>query len=81
MDKKKLCIFKEGRRLDMMSEKAAISCQRILSESDGDMGTIRKWTADIWKLGEENINGRIYPKELGERWARKKQKKKTNEGD
>lgn len=80
MDKKKLCIFKEGRRLDLMSEKAAISCQRSLSEADGDMGTVRKWTADIWKLGVENLNGRIYPKELGERLVKEQPITPANDG-
>lgn len=80
MDKKKLFIFKEGRRLDLMSEKAAISCQRSLSEADGDMGTVRKWTADIWKLGVENINGRIYPKELGERLVKEQPITVANDG-
>ena len=80
MDKKKLCIFKEGRRLDLMSEKAAISCQRSLSEADGDMGNVRKWTADIWKLGVENLNGRIYPKELGERLVKEQPITTANDG-
>ena len=80
MDKKKLCIFKEGRRLDLMSEKAAISCQRSLSEADGDMGTVRKWTADIWKLGVQNLNGRIYPKELGERLVKEQPITTANDG-
>ena len=80
MDKKKLCIFKEGRRLDLMSEKAAISCQRSLSEADGDMGNVRKWTADIWKLGVQNLNGRIYPKELGERLVKEQPITTANDG-
>lgn len=80
MDKKKLYILKEGRRLDLMSEKAAISCQRNFSEADGDSGTVRKWSADIWKLGVENLNGRIYPKELGERLVKEQPITIANDG-
>ena len=38
------------------------------------------WVADIWKLDERNLNGRTYPKALGERIVRENRTTLANDG-
>lgn len=60
-------IMKEGRVLDLIQEKASIHYVKPLMESEGAEEKEGKWVADVWKLGEENLNGRIYTEELAQR--------------
>lgn len=73
-------IIREGRKLDIMSEKANIHFSKKISEAAGDIEQPRKWSADIWKLGQENLNGRIYPKELAERLVKEQPITTANDG-
>ena len=51
----------------LLIESGGVLHQPQLNEESGSKGV---WTATVWKLDERNINGRTYPKALGERIAR-----------
>lgn len=57
-------ILKEGKKLSLITESATIRPVEALTESKNGG---RKWECDVWKLGEMNLNGRIYTRELAER--------------
>lgn len=61
-------IMVEGRELGLMVESAEIKYVRpVLTESEsGAEESKGKWVADVWKLGVENLNGRIYTQELAQ---------------
>ena len=58
-------IMREGRELNLVIEKAQI--RRAPEKMEEKAGSKSKWECDIWKLGEENLNGRIYTEKLAER--------------
>lgn len=61
-------IIAEGRELGLMVESARINYVKpVLAEEEGAEETNGKWVADVWRLGEENLNGRIYTEELARR--------------
>lgn len=61
-------IMVEGRVLDLVVESAVLHRIAPLTESEGDVEKEPgKWVADVWRLGEENLNGRIYTEELADR--------------
>ena len=51
----------------LLVEAGGVLTRSVLSEKEGEGG---KWTATVWHLGERNLNGRTYPRELGERICR-----------
>lgn len=75
--KKKILV--EGRELNLMTETATLRREQVLTESEGSESK-SKWVADIWKLGEENLNHRIYPVELGERLVKEQPVTTVNDG-
>ena len=58
-------ILREGRELNLVMEKAQI--RRAPEKMEEKSGSKSKWECDIWKLDEENLNGRVYTTKLGER--------------
>lgn len=52
---------------EMLIERAEIRYVSPLQEEAGAEPAEGKWTADVWKLDEMNLNGRIYPTALAER--------------
>lgn len=74
-------ILREGRKLSLITESATLHRIGNLAESaSGEVTKARKWTCDIWKLGEENLNGRIYPAELANRLISEKPVTVVNDG-
>ena len=70
-------ILKEGKKLSLITESATIRPVKALAESkDGG----RKWECDVWKLGEINLNGRIYTRELAERLCKEGVVTTVNDG-
>lgn len=47
----------------LLRESGGVLSQPKLNESEGDKG----WTAQVWRLDEVNLNGRIYSTELAQR--------------
>lgn len=61
-------IIVEGRTLGIMVESASMRyIKPMLTEAEGAEKEEDKWVADVWKLGEENLNGRIYTEDLAKR--------------
>ena len=48
----------------LLVESGGVLHRPEIREEEGKSG---KWTASVWKLGERNLNGRVYTAELGER--------------
>lgn len=61
----------------LLIESGGVLHKPVLREEEGTKG---KWTATVWKLGERNLNGRTYPRELGERLARENQSTMAYDG-
>lgn len=57
-------IMREGRSLSLITERSVLRRVKTLREGKSNG---HKWECDVWKLGEENLNGRIYTEELAER--------------
>lgn len=72
-------IIKEGRELTLVVESSVLYKADKLSESTGSTST-GKWVCDVWKLGVENLNGRIYTKELAERLVKENYITTVNDG-
>ncbi len=72
-------IMREGRELHLVIEKAQIRKIGKMEESANSPSTSH-WECDIWKLGEENLNGRIYTEELGERLVEEQPTTIVNDG-
>ena len=49
----------------LLIESGGVLHKPVLKEEAGGSGS--KWTASVWKLGEMNLNGRIYSRPLAER--------------
>ena len=49
----------------LLIESCGVLHKPVLKEETG--GSDGKWTASVWKLGEMNLNGRIYSRPLAER--------------
>lgn len=61
-------ILVEGKVLGLIVESANLRRIAPLSEAEGSTERESgKWVADVWRLGEENLNGRIYTEELADR--------------
>lgn len=61
-------VIVEGKRLDLVVEAAKLHYVKPrMAESEGAEESAGKWVADVWRLGEENLNGRIYTEALAER--------------
>ena len=70
-------ILREDKKLSLFTESATIRPVKTLTESkDGG----RKWECDVWKLGEVNLNGRIYTRELAERLCKEGVVTTVNDG-
>ena len=61
----------------LLVESGGVLHKPALCEEEETKG---KWTATVWKLGERNLNGRTYPRELGERLARENQSTMAYDG-
>ncbi len=72
-------ILREGRELSLVIEKAEM---RRASEKVAESQNSGKahWECDIWKLGEENLNGRIYTDKLAERLVKEQPVTIVNDG-
>lgn len=51
-----------------------------LKESTGEVKNSSVWTAPVWKLGEMNLNGRIYTEKLAERLVRENKTTTAHDG-
>lgn len=71
-------IFREGRELSLVIEKAQM--RRAPEKMEEKAGSTAKWECDIWKVGEENLNGRIYTEELAERLVKEQPVTIVNDG-
>lgn len=65
-------IMREGRVLDLIQESAVVNyvAPALMESENGTEEKDGHWVADVWKLGEENLNGRIYTEELAQRLIR-----------
>jgi hypothetical protein len=72
-------IMREGRELALMTESAQLKRVGTLTESKDDKSDAH-WECDIWKLGEENLNGRVYTKDLGTRLEKEQPVTIVNDG-
>ena len=72
-------ILREGRELSLVIEKAEIKKIGKFEEKSGSSSSSR-WECDIWKLGEENLNGRIYTEELAKRLVKEQPTTIVNDG-
>lgn len=70
-------ILREGRELTLVIEKCTLRRGGKLQEGTGDK---TGWTCDVWKLGEKNLNGRVYTKALAERLVKESPVTIVNDG-
>lgn len=72
-------ILREGRELALITESAQLKRVGTLTESKDEKSTPH-WECDIWKLGEENLNGRVYTKDLADRLVKEQPVTIVNDG-
>lgn len=57
---------KNRENLLMLLETGTLKVVNTLEENQGDPSS-QVWTAEVWRLGERNLNGRIYTEDLARR--------------
>ena len=64
---------------NLLIESGTLHVIRTLQESEGNLAS-DVWTAEVWRLDEVNLNGRVYPTELAQRIVRDNQKTMAYDG-
>lgn len=56
-------------RENMLTESGTLKVLKVIQEAQGDPAS-DSWTAEVWRLDEVNLNGRVYTRSLAERVVR-----------